>query len=111
MTDFLNAAMADIDAVFFQEFVEQHAIDGEKFDIVPYEQDLRERNAHWEAGAKQNFDQGLYLSHRQFWIRIADYGKPPKIGKPMEYDGLCYTITDCNVEYGLYLVTLERVRQ
>ena len=28
MTDFLEMAMADIDDVFFQEFVEQHTIDG-----------------------------------------------------------------------------------
>ena len=37
MTDFLEMAMADIDEVFFQEFVEKHTIDGEEFDVVPYE--------------------------------------------------------------------------
>ena len=62
MTDFLEEALADIDSVFFQEFVEQHKIDGKPFDVVPYEMTLKERKAHWEAGAKQNFDQGLYLS-------------------------------------------------
>lgn len=51
MTDFLEMAMADIDEVFFQEFVEKHTIDGEEFDVVPYEVDLRERKSHWEAGA------------------------------------------------------------
>lgn len=66
MTDFLEMAMADIDEVFFQEFVEKHTIDGEEFDVVPYEVDLRERKSHWEAGAKQNFDQGLYISQKQF---------------------------------------------
>ena len=59
MTDFLEEALADIDSVFFQEFVEQHKIDGKPFDVVPYEMTLKERKAHWEAGAKQNFDQGL----------------------------------------------------
>ena len=53
MTDFLEMAMADIDDVFFQEFVEQHTIDGETFDVVPYETGLKERKSHWEAGAKQ----------------------------------------------------------
>ena len=67
MTDFLEMAMADIDEVFFQEFVEKHTIDGEEFDVVPYEVDLRERKSHWEAGAKQNFDQGLYISQKQFF--------------------------------------------
>ena len=56
MTDFLEMAMADIDDVFFQEFVEQHTIDGETFDVVPYETGLKERKSHWEAGAEQNFD-------------------------------------------------------
>lgn len=65
MTDFLEMAMADIDDVFFQEFVEQHTIDGETFDVVPYETGLKERKSHWEAGAKQNFDQGLYISQKQ----------------------------------------------
>ena len=111
MTDFLEMAMADIDDVFFQEFVEQHTIDGETFDVVPYETGLKERKSHWEAGAKQNFDQGLYISQKQFFIRAADYGPAPKIGKPMEYDRISYTIKSCQNEHGLYLVTLERVRQ
>lgn len=48
MTDFLEEALADIDSVFFQEFVEQHKIDGKPFDVVPYEMTLKERKAHWE---------------------------------------------------------------
>lgn len=111
MTDFLEMAMADIDEVFFQEFVEKHTIDGEEFDVVPYEVDLRERKSHWEAGAKQNFDQGLYISQKQFFVRVADYGSAPKIGKPMEYDKITYSVKSCQTEHGLYLVTLERVRQ
>lgn len=102
MTDFLEMAMADIDDVFFQEFVEQHTIDGETFDVVPYETGLKERKSHWEAGAKQNFDQGLYISQKQFFIRAADYGPAPKIGKPMEYDRISYTIKSCQNEHGLY---------
>lgn len=99
MTDFLEMAMADIDDVFFQEFVEQHTIDGETFDVVPYETGLKERKSHWEAGAKQNFDQGLYISQKQFFIRAADYGPAPKIGKPMEYDRISYTIKSCQNEH------------
>lgn len=111
MTDFLEAAMADIDEVFFQEFVEEHTIDGKTFEVVPYEVDLKERKSHWEAGAKQNFDQGLYLSQKQFFVRAADYGSAPKVGKPMEYDKISYRIKDCQTEHGLYLISLERVRQ
>ena len=102
MTDFLEMAMADIDEVFFQEFVEKHTIDGEEFDVVPYEVDLKERKSHWEAGAKQNFDQGLYISQKQFFIRVADYGPAPKVGKPMEYDKISYTVKSCQTEHGVY---------
>lgn len=111
MTDFLKEALADIDEIFFQEFAEEHTIDGETFEVVPYEMTLKERKSHWEAGAKQNFDQGLYLSIKQFFIRVEDYGAAPKVGKPMEYDRVVYTIKNCQTEHGLYLVELERVRQ
>lgn len=111
MTDFLKEALADIDSVFFQEFVEQHKIDGKPVDIVPYEMTLKERKAHWEAGAKQNFDQGLYLSAKRFFIRKEDYGAAPKVGKLMEYDGICHMIRSCQTEHGMYLMEIERVRQ
>lgn len=65
--------------------------------MVPYETGLKERKSHWEAGAKQNFDQGLYISQKQFFIRAADYGPAPKIGKPMEYDRISYTIKSCQM--------------
>ena len=54
---------------------------------------------------------GKYLSTKQFFIRKEDYGTAPKVGKLMEYDGICYTIRSCQTEHGLYLVELERVRQ
>lgn len=49
------------------------------------------------------------IMHR--FIRKEDYGTAPKVGKLMEYDGICYTIRSCQTEHGLYLVELERVRQ
>lgn len=103
MTDFLEMAMADIDDVFFQEFVEQHTIDGETFDVVPYETGLKERKSHWEAGAKQNFDQGLYIGASkkvrqtvQASLRSAaaeedgdedEHSHIMKFGKPYTYKG------------------------
>ena len=52
MTDFLEEALADIDSVFFQEFVEQHKIDGKPFDVVPYEMTLKERKAQLGSRSK-----------------------------------------------------------
>jgi len=53
----------------------------------------------------------LYISQKQFFVRAEDYGPAPKIGKPMEYDNITYSVKNCQTEHGLYLVTLERVRQ
>lgn len=111
MTDFLEDALEDIDDVFFQDFAEIHTIDGKPLEVVPYEATLKERAAHWEAGAKQNFDQGLYMKVKQFFIRQKDYGPAPKVGKPMEYDKISYRVKDCQRENGLYLIEIERVRQ
>lgn len=111
MTDFLEEALEDIDDVFFQEFCEIHTIDGKPFEVIPYEATLKERAAHWEAGAKQNFDQGLYMTEKQFFIRQSDYGPAPKIGKPMEYDKISYRVKHCQPEHGLYMISIERVRQ
>ena len=76
MTDFLEEALADIDSVFFQEFVEQHKIDGKPFDVVPYEMTLKERKRStdcWrnrpacKACSKRNFCPG-----RRARIALAD---------------------------------------
>lgn len=80
MTDFLEMAMADIDEVFFQEFVEKHTIDGEEFDVVPYEVDLRERKSHWEAGAKKTstkactFRKSNFLSGQKIMVPLRKSG-------------------------------------
>ena len=61
---FKDCAAADIDLAFFQEneHAEWHTVDGKKALIILESEQLKERAAHWEAGAKQNFDTGLYTS-------------------------------------------------
>ena len=78
--------------------------------------DLREHSAHWEAGAKQNFDTGLYTAHTILYIRVEDYGPKPKIGKQLVLDKgtksqRTYTINLCQEESGVYRMTMERTRQ
>ena len=50
------------------------------------DQRLKEHNSHWEAGAKQNFDTGLYTASTVLYIRVKDYGPKPKIGKHLVMD-------------------------
>ena len=62
---FKDCAAADIDTVFFNgnEHADRHIIDGKDVLVVIVEGGTREHNSHWEAGAKQNFDTGLYKAH------------------------------------------------
>lgn len=115
---FKDCAAADIGNVFFNgdEHAGYHLIDGREALVIVEEGDLREHAAHWEAGAKQNFDTGLYTAHTVLYIRAADYGPKPKVGKLLVMDAgtACkrtYSIVKCMEESGVYRMTLERTRQ
>ena len=79
---FKDCAAVDIKAVFFNEneFAERHNVDGVDALIVLEDVDVREHAARWEAGAKQNFDTGLYDSYRILYISVEDYGEMPQSG-------------------------------
>lgn len=82
---FKECAAVDIDQVFFtqDEHAEWHTVDGKQALVILEDQGLKERSAHWEAGAKQNFDTGLYLAYTVLHIRVEDYGPKPKVGKQL----------------------------
>ncbi len=111
---FKDCAAADIGLSFFNEneHADWHTVDGKKALIILEESDLREHSAHWEAGAKQNFDTGLYTAHDILYIRVEDYGPKPKQGKILTLDGRrTYSIRKCEDEGGVYRMTIERTRQ
>ncbi len=80
---FKDCAAADIDAAFFEqdEHADWHTVDGKDALVIVDDQRLKEHSAHWEAGAKQNFDTGLYTAYTVLYIRVSDYGPKPKVGK------------------------------
>lgn len=115
---FKDCVAADIDLTFFEqdEHAEWRTVDGKKVLVILEDVALKERQAHWEAGAKQNFDTGLYTSTSTLFIRVADYGPKPKIGKPLVMDKgtdvqRTYSIINCEEEAGVYKITMERTRQ
>ncbi len=115
---FRDCVEKDIDLAFFNgdEHADWHIVDGKKALVIIEEEDLREHSAHWEAGAKQNFDTGLYTAHTILYVRVEDYGPKPKIGKELVLDEgtdhkRSYRIKLCNEEAGVYRMTLERTRQ
>lgn len=115
---FKDCAAADIETVFFNgdEHADWHIVDGKNVLVVVVEGGLREHNSHWEGGAKQNFDTGLYSAHSILYIKTADYGPKPKIGKLLVMDAgtdhkRTYSIMKCEEEAGVYRMTLQRTRQ
>lgn len=115
---FKECAAVDIDLAFFvlSEHAEERTVDGKRMPVVLDEQRLREHSSHWEAGAKQNFDTGLYTALTVLYLRAADYGEKPKVGKLLVLDRgtkrqRTYSIVACAEEAGVYRMTLERTRQ
>lgn len=115
---FKECAAEDIDLTFFDasEHAEERNVDGKDVVVIFEDSDLRERSAHWEAGAKQNFDTGLYLAYCVLYIKVKDYGPKPKVGKMLVMDAgtdhkRTYTINKCEEEDGVYRMIMERVRQ
>lgn len=111
---FKDFASEDISTVFFNgdEHADLHNVDGKDVLVILEKSDVRDHSAHWEAGAKQNFDTGLYNRHIILYIRVEDYGPKPKQGKLLMLDKkIAYSIQKCDDEGGIYRMTMERVRQ
>lgn len=115
---FKDCAANDITQVFFNgdEHAEMRKVDGKDALVILEEDTLKEHSSHWEAGAKQNFDTGLYTAHTILYIRAADYGAKPKVGKQLvlsvgEDKTRTYEIKSCEEEAGVFRMILERVRQ
>lgn len=115
---FKDCVAADIDLTFFDgnEHADLHTVDGKEVLVILDDHGLKEHSAHWEAGAKQNFDTGLYTAYTVLYIRVKDYGPKPKIGKHLVMDKdtkqqRTYSILNCEEECGVYRISMERTRQ
>jgi len=118
MPTFKDCAAADIDLTFFDgnEHADLHTVDGKEALVILEDYGLKEHNSHWEAGAKQNFDTGLYTAYTVLFIRVADYGPKPKVGKHLVMDKgtkqqRTYSILSCEEQSGVYRISMERTRQ
>lgn len=109
---FRDFAILDADNVFFNldEFGETHSIDGREMPAVYEIDSILPYASHWEAGAKQNFDNGLYNGSEILYVRVSDYGAKPKSGKAINIDGGMRYIKQCEEEIGVYRMTLQRHR-
>lgn len=116
---FKDFVKQEVDTAFFD--TDTHAafllVDGREMKTILEETDVRQHNTHWEAGAKQNFDTGLYKANLILYLKAEDYGPKPKVGKELvlasreEGWKRTYNILKCEEEDGVYRMTLNRVRQ
>lgn len=75
---FKDCAAADIDLTFFEqdEHADLHTVDGKEALVIVDDQRLKEHNSHWEAGAKQNFDTGLWANWQAWMLRRRRPSRP-----------------------------------
>lgn len=82
---FKDYVAQDVETVFFNlnEFAEERYIDDKQMLCITQHPGVNERAAHWEGGAKQSFDQGMYKADLLLFVKQKDYGPMPKNGKQM----------------------------
>lgn len=103
----------DVENVFFNldEFAEKRFVDGKEMPIITQKPGVVPYDAHWQAGAKQSFDEGLYRADLILYVKQKDYGPMPKSGKLIQLDKKRdYYIQECSLKMGVYRMELERVR-
>ena len=110
---FKDFVAQDVQTVFFNldEFAEKRYIDGKEMVCITQHPGVTERAAHWEGGAKQSFDQGLYKADAKLFVKCRELGGRPKVSSPMIVDGKKYLVGNVDEESGVYSVELVRVRQ
>lgn len=110
---FKERVAQDVENVFFNlnEFAEERYIDDKLMPCITQHPGVTERAAHWEGGAKQSFDQGMYKADLLLYVKQRDYGPMPKSGKQITLDKKReYKIRSCSLKAGVYRMELERVR-
>lgn len=115
---FKDCARDDIFDTFLNtdEHAELHTVDGKEMKVVIETDQIQIHSSHWEGGAKQNFDTGLYDAHTIIYVSVEDFGPKPKNGNLIVLDKKTdhqrtYSIQTCEEEDGLYRITAQRVRQ
>ena len=110
---FKECVAQDVQNVIFNsnEFAEVRYIDDKLMLCITQHPGVLERPAHWEGGAKQSFDQGMYKADLLLFVKQKDYGPMPKSGKQITLDKKrIYNIKSCSLKAGMYRMELERVR-
>jgi hypothetical protein len=105
---FKDVLRSDIKSVFlnFEEFGEEHEINGETVLIIIDENELTER----EKRIRRGIDAELHKKQLLFYVAAEDFGPLPSPGRLLDLDGKKYEITEADNEDGIYSINLEAKR-
>lgn len=87
------------------EFADTHQIDGKIMPAIFDDVEVIER----EKQMKSNMD-GVYVRQKLIYVKAADFGPAPAVGRSLEVDGGRHLILDVSDEQGVYAITIEMNR-
>lgn len=104
MSKFKDYIKSDLDTfINFDEFADEHDIDGKVVKCILDEDISKERNINSEA---RHFE-GVYKKQCSLFIKTNDIEKP-SIGESMNIDGFMYLVTNVSESEGIFEIELTR---
>lgn len=104
MSAFKDILKNDINAVFLntEEFADIHMVDGKPMKALIDNMEHIER----EKRMKNHVD-GVYVNELLIFVSAEEFGKLPRFGRLLNFDGKDYRVTDAIDEDGMYSITME----
>lgn len=96
----------DLENTFFlaEEFAERHTINGKEMDVLFDDYELMERKGSQRVN--EHFD-GIYTADLLLYVKVQDFGVPPKVGALLILDGSkSYRVKEVTEEMGVYAIAL-----
>jgi hypothetical protein len=101
---FKDILINDISSAFINtdEFSDIHSVDGKNIPVLVDENEIIER----EKKMKSNMD-GVYVRQKLIYVKAADFGAAPAVGRALMFDGKRYQVLDVTDEEGVYSILME----
>lgn len=101
--NFRDMVSADIDDVFLdaEEHAEMHNLNGQQL-LCIVDEDINKIRTGRES---EDYD-GISLTVKRIFVKIADLPKRPQRGKLFKFDDSPYVVVDCADSAGMYEITL-----
>lgn len=90
----------------FDEFAEQHLINGEQMLCLVDGNELVDREKRYQY-KRSLYADGVYIKELLIFVRAEDFGALPAMGRLVYFDNKGYRVTDAIDEDGIYSLCLE----